>query len=110
MGVYREGTRADEDRLLPIIARAPVIERGNVDNIQNIQLRSPASGRSIPIRQVVAGFGTDFEDGLIFRRNRRPTLTLHADQTEGESAIPLERDKDHQRKRLRAVVSPWSAA
>jgi multidrug efflux pump subunit AcrB len=91
VGVYREGTRADEDRLLPIIYRPPLLERVDVANLNDVQVQSPAAGRSIPLRQVVSEFETVFEDGLIFRRNRRPTLTLHADQTHGEASFPFQR-------------------
>ena len=56
-GVYRE-----RDELLPIVARAPAAERVDVTNIRNIQIFSPTAGRSIPLRQVVSGFETVFED------------------------------------------------
>jgi multidrug efflux pump subunit AcrB len=91
VGIFREGTREAEERLLPVVYRAPEAERGDVEHLEDLQIYSPAADRMIPLRQVVSGFETIWEDGLLFRRNRQPTITLHADQTEGESAIPLER-------------------
>ena len=81
--------------------RAPESQRDEVSSIRDLQIYSPAADRMIPIRQVVRGFETVFEDGLIFKRNRRPTITLHADQTDGESAIPFER--------IRGPIEAWFA-
>jgi len=78
VGVYREG-----DLLLPIIMRAEDIERSNIESIQHLQIWSPAAGAMIPLRQVVAGFETTFEDEIIQRRNRKPTITVYADPANG---------------------------
>ena len=82
-GVYRE-----RDELLPIIARAPEYERVGADNIQDLQIWSPAAQRMIPMRQVLTGFETEFEDTNIWRRNRTTTIKLHCD-AEGELASVL---------------------
>ena len=82
-GVYREG-----DELLPIIARAPEYERSGADNIQDLQIWSPAAGRMIPMRQVLTGFATEFEDANIWRRDRSTTIKLHCD-ADGELASAL---------------------
>ena len=76
--VYREG-----EELLPIIARAPEEERLTVDNIQDLQIWSPAAGGMIPMRQVVSGFVTETEDATIQRRNRLTTIKLHCDPIKG---------------------------
>ncbi len=82
-GLYRE-----RDELLPIIARAPAAERADVGNIQNVQIYSPAAGRSIPLRQVVSDFETTFEDEIIVRMNRKRSIIVLADPRVGE-APPL---------------------
>ncbi|PRQ05441.1 Cobalt-zinc-cadmium resistance protein CzcA [Enhygromyxa salina] len=74
IGVYREG-----DRLLPLIARAPEHERDDVAQLGNAQVWSPTARRWIPIRQVVAGVTIVEVDDLIRRRDRIPTMTIHAD-------------------------------
>jgi len=73
-GFYREG-----DELLPIVARPPESERGDVDNIEDVQVFSPVAQRTIPIRQVVSGFETVWEDPIIWRRNRNRTVTVHCE-------------------------------
>jgi multidrug efflux pump subunit AcrB len=78
IGVHREG-----DDLIPIVSRAPETERTNPDYIRDVQIFSPVVGRGIPIRQIVSEFKTELEDPIIFRRDRLPTITVHADQTEG---------------------------
>lgn len=86
IGVYREG-----DELLPIIARAPESERNDPDLIRDAQIYSPVAGRFIPVRQVVTDFTLELEDPILMRRNRLPTITVHADQKEGLASALQER-------------------
>lgn len=89
VGFYREpagsggGLHPQETRLLPIIARAPEDERCGVDAIRNLQVWSPVAGRMIPLSQVTAGSAAAWEDPLIMRRDRFPTITVHADPAYG---------------------------
>jgi len=83
VGVYREG-----DELLPIILRATESNRADVGSIRNLQIWSPAAERMIPLRQVVSGFETVFEDDIIFRMNRQRSITVLGDPRKGE-ASPL---------------------
>lgn len=78
VGVYREA-----DLLLPIVMRAEAQQRSNIASIQDLQIWSPAAARMIPLRQVVSGFETTFEDEIIQRRNRKPTITVYADPVNG---------------------------
>jgi multidrug efflux pump subunit AcrB len=85
VGFYREpggartGVYPQETRLLPIIARPPVAERSNVAAIRSMQIWSPTAGRMIPLRQVVSGTEIGWEDPVVMRRDRTPTITVHAD-------------------------------
>jgi multidrug efflux pump subunit AcrB len=45
----------------------------------------------IPLRQVVADFNTVFEDEIIERRNRKPTITVYADPGKGLATSLFER-------------------
>jgi multidrug efflux pump subunit AcrB len=89
VGFYREpggaatGVFPQETRLLPIIARPPLAEREDVDSIHSAQIWSPVAGRMIPLSQVVSGAEVVWEDPVIMRRNRFPTLTVHADPRTG---------------------------
>jgi multidrug efflux pump subunit AcrB len=84
IGVYREG-----DKLLPLIARATERERDDVVLLGNAQIWSPTGEQWIPISQVVAAFETVPVDDLIRRRDRMPTITIHADPALGELADQL---------------------
>ena len=74
-GIYRE-----RDEMIPIIARSPLTERGNMENLGAIQVWSPAARTMISAGQVVNEFTTEFENAHIWRRNRTKMLRLHADQ------------------------------
>jgi multidrug efflux pump subunit AcrB len=78
IGIYREG----ED-LLPVVVRAPEAERNDPDFIQDVQVFSPAAGQFLPVRQIVSGFAMEMEDPILMRRNRLPTITVHAEQATG---------------------------
>jgi len=86
VGVYREN-----DLLLPIIMRAEEHERTNIDSIKSLQIWSPAAQTMIPLRQVVSDFETVFEDEIIERRNRKPTITVYADPENGLATSLFER-------------------
>ncbi|MDX2079625.1 MAG: efflux RND transporter permease subunit [Terrimicrobiaceae bacterium] len=97
IGIYREG-----DELIPIIARAPEGERRDPAAIQDVQIFSPVAGTGIPIRQVVSGFDTELEEPIIMRRNRQPTITVHADQTSGLASALFDRI----RPQIEAIALP----
>jgi multidrug efflux pump subunit AcrB len=84
VGVYREG-----DDLIPIVSRAPLNERGDVANLADVQIWSPAAEQAIPLRQVVSGFETQLADAIIMRRDRVRTIEAKADPYPGELASEL---------------------
>jgi len=85
VGLYREpgsagrGIFPQESRLLPIIVRPPLAERGDVDLIRSMQIWSPVAGRMVPMSQVLSGTQWQWEDPVVMRRNREATITVHAD-------------------------------
>jgi multidrug efflux pump subunit AcrB len=89
VGFYREPGRAasglfpQETRLLPIIARPPLGERADVAFLPSMQIWSPVAGRMIPLSQVMSDVEVDWEDPVVMRRNRTPTITVHADPRSG---------------------------
>jgi multidrug efflux pump subunit AcrB len=48
-----------------------------------MQIWSPVAGRMIPLSQVVSKVEVDWEDAVVIRRNRNPTITVHADPRSG---------------------------
>ncbi len=83
VGYYRDGIR-----LLPIKLRPPIEERGDVANIQDIRVGSPALQATVPIAQVVSSFETVFENTVLRGRNRIQTIIAACNPT-GELATPL---------------------
>jgi multidrug efflux pump subunit AcrB len=89
VGFYREpgsagaGVYPLETRLLPIIVRPPLAERDDVHALIGSQIWSPVAGRMIPLNQVTTGAEVVWEDPVVMRRDRFPTLTVHADPRSG---------------------------
>ena len=86
VGIFREG-----DKLLPIISRPPEAERVNVDSINDLQIWSQVAQQSIPLRQVVSGFTTEWQDAIIHRYNRKRTITPQCDPKVGNASVVFER-------------------
>jgi len=84
IGVFRDG-----DLMVPIIARAPEEERGNLDRLDTVMVFSPAANRSISLSQFVDGIDTAFEDTLLRRRNRFPAIKVQCDPPAGQPAGTL---------------------
>jgi multidrug efflux pump subunit AcrB len=78
IGLYREG-----DDLIPIRVRAPEAERAVVERINDIVVFSPATGRAVPLQQIVTGMETRWEDPIIRRYNRRRTITAGCNIADG---------------------------
>ncbi len=85
VGFYREpGTAAtglfpQETRLLPIIARPPLGEREDIAAVNSLQIWSPVAQRMIPMSQVASRPSIVWESPVVMRRDRVPTVTVHAD-------------------------------
>jgi len=72
MGYYREGKE-----LLPIVIRRPEGERDSLAKLMSANIPT-ATGLWVPLSQV-ADWNVDFAPGVIWRRDRMPTITLQAD-------------------------------
>jgi multidrug efflux pump subunit AcrB len=89
VGYYREpgsagaGVYPQETRLLPIVVRPPRDERDDVQALRSAQIWSPVAGRMIPLSQVTTGAAIVWQDPVVMRRDRFPTLTVHADPRSG---------------------------
>jgi multidrug efflux pump subunit AcrB len=110
VGFYREpghsgsgtGEFPQESRLLPIISRPPEDQRGDVAVIDSMQIWSPLAGRMIPLRQVMSDVETGWEDSVVVRRNRFPTVTVHADPRSGLPSQLFQRV----RERIESIEMP----
>ena len=67
----------ERDKLIEVLARAEPKERLSLDDIRDINVPTQ-SGKWVPLSQV-ANISYAFEDGVIWRRNRIPTITVQGD-------------------------------
>jgi multidrug efflux pump len=67
----------ERDKLIEVLARAEPKERLSLDDIRDINVPTQ-SGKWVPLSQV-ATITYAFEDGVIWRRNRIPTITVQGD-------------------------------
>jgi multidrug efflux pump len=68
---YRE-----HDKLIDVVLRGTAEERAKLSYLQDLAVPVGA-GRSVPLSQI-ANITYAFEDGIIWRRNRLPTITVRA--------------------------------
>ncbi|TBU92793.1 efflux RND transporter permease subunit [Phytopseudomonas dryadis] len=66
----------DDIYLIDVIGRAEDSERSSPETLENLQIVNP-SGTSIPLR-AFASVGYELEQPLVWRRDRKPTITLKA--------------------------------
>jgi len=70
-------TQVDDDiYLINVVGRAEDAERGSPETLQNLQIVTP-SGTSIPLL-AFATVGYELEQPLVWRRDRKPTITIKA--------------------------------
>jgi len=67
----------DGDELIQMVLRGPAEERAQLSLLESLSVPT-ASGRSVPLAQI-ANVEYGFEEGVIWRRNRLPTITVRAD-------------------------------
>lgn len=71
----------DSIYLIPVQARSPQGERGDLDTLRQLQI-PVGTGQSIPLAEL-AKVDYGFEQPIIWRRRRLPTLTVQADVQPG---------------------------
>ena len=69
---YRE-----RDQLIEVSLRGPGDERARLSLLESLAVPTP-SGQSVPLKQI-ATVNYGFEEGIIWRRNRLPTVTVRGD-------------------------------
>ncbi len=98
VGLFRDG-----DKLLPIIARAPAAERGDVENLPERLVWSPAQQRHIPMTQVVSSLDLVANNSMIHRRDRFRTIEARANPSLGHNAT---RTFEKVRPEIEAIALP----
>ncbi|REN18825.1 AcrB/AcrD/AcrF family protein, partial [Mycobacterium tuberculosis] len=79
---YREG-----NRLIEMLLRGPDNERVRLDMLGSLAIPT-ASGTSVTLSQV-ARLEYVFEDGIIWHRNRLPTVTVRADIADAKQPLDV---------------------
>ncbi len=88
VGQYREG-----DKLLPIVLRHSEVERGEfARTMTSLQVHPTFSADTVPLAAVTAEIDIDWEDPIIWRRDRRRTITVQACPSDGVAASALRDD------------------
>ena len=96
-GLYREG-----EKLLPIVARLPQSERGDVESLEETQVWSGLNRRYIPLSQFVSRIDTVAEDSYVYRIDRMKALTVECDSGSEKPGALFER----LRPRIEALALP----
>ena len=78
VGLYRE-----KDDLIPILLRHIEEERESVSNIKALQVQPRLATHTIPLSQVTDDIKPEWEDSLIWRRDRRRTITVQTNPVFG---------------------------
>ncbi len=82
VSVYRDGNRQIE-----MLVRGPADERARLDQLASLAMPD-GQGGSISLSQV-AQLDYGFEDGIIWHRNRLPTVTVRADISDGSQPVDV---------------------
>ena len=67
---FREGNER-----IDLVARGPELERSRLAHLPDLMINSPAG--AVPLSQI-ATFTSSFEEGVIWRRNREPSISVRA--------------------------------
>jgi multidrug efflux pump len=70
-------TYREKDELIQVLLRGPAEERAQLSLLENLAVPT-ASGKTVPLSQI-ARLQYSVEEGIIWRRNRLPTITVRGD-------------------------------
>jgi multidrug efflux pump len=96
---YRE-----RDQLIEVSLRGPADERARLSLLESLAVPTP-SGLSVPLKQI-ATVAYGFEDGIIWRRNRLPTVTVRGDIYGTTTAPTVTDELMPQLEPIRATMPP----
>lgn len=96
---YREN-----DQLIDIVGRTADIDRHNLSRLKDLNVHI-GHGRFVPLSQI-AHIRYEAEDGVIWHRNRLPTITVRADIPDNVQAPDVSKAIDPMLEPLRAELPP----
>lgn len=74
----------EDDQLIDVVGRAEGVDRKRLSGLADLQVHT-RDGRFVPLAQI-AHLTPELDDGLIWRRDRLPTITVRCDLHEGIQA------------------------
>jgi len=84
IGLYRE-----QDDLIPIVLRYKEEDRANVGGLGVLQVQGGLVTETVPLAQVTDGVPLEWEDPLVWRRDRRRTITVQSNPVHGATLPSL---------------------
>lgn len=78
IGVFREN-----NDLIPIVVRAPIEERDYQRAIESLEIYSPVTSDNIPVSQLISSIKVQWQDGIIRKIDRQPTILVQSDPRPG---------------------------
>ncbi|MBL0027868.1 MAG: efflux RND transporter permease subunit [Rhodanobacteraceae bacterium] len=96
---YRE-----DDEIIDVMLRGPVEERAKLSLLDSLAIPTE-SGKSVPLAQI-ATIEYGLEEGIIWRRNRLPTVTVRGDVYGQVQPPTVTKQIDAQLAKLRAELPP----
>ncbi len=84
IGIYRE-----KDDVIPIVLRHGEEERRSVSNLNVLQVQPRGTSYTLPLSQVTDDIKVEWEDPMVWRRDRRPTITIEANPVFGATLPAL---------------------
>ncbi|TXH74504.1 MAG: efflux RND transporter permease subunit [Lysobacteraceae bacterium] len=97
-------TYREDNELIEILLRGPADERSRLDLLGSLSVPT-ANGGVVPVMQV-AKLESTFEHGIIWHRNRLPTVTVRADIRNGPTAPTVIGQIEPQLAQIRAGLPP----
>ncbi len=98
-------TFRERDKQIEILIRGPDNERARISLLESLSVPT-RSGRAVPLSQI-ATIRYEFEEGIIWRRDRLPTITVKADISAANvQAATVVADVTPELNKLRANLSP----
>ncbi|MDO9150567.1 MAG: efflux RND transporter permease subunit [Methylotenera sp.] len=92
---FREGNER-----IDLVARGTEIERSRLSSLQDLMINTQ-NGTSVPLSQLTT-ITSDFEEGVIWRRNREPSITVRANLQGNLQAPVVSEQIESQLKEIKA--------
>lgn len=98
----RVSTYREDNELIEILLRGPEDERARLELLGSLAVPT-TSGKTVPVMQI-ARLESTFEDGVIWHRNRLPTVTVRADLVNGPTPATVVAQIDPTLKDIQASL------